>query len=76
MGGLTQDNLDPAVAGLLEGAAFMAARCESNAYYSRPDLQQARSYDNFKKLQEQYSRTQFYNRIIEECLYFKAYARQ
>lgn len=57
-------------------AAFMAARCESNAYYSRLDLQQARSYDNFKKLQEQYSRTQFYNRIIEECLYFKAYARQ
>lgn len=28
LGGLTQDNLDPAVAGLLEGAAFMAARVQ------------------------------------------------
>ncbi len=29
LGGLTQDNLDPAVAGLLEGAAFMAARVQT-----------------------------------------------
>ena len=28
LGGLTQDNLDPAMAGLLEGAAFMAARVQ------------------------------------------------
>jgi len=28
LGGLTQENLDPAVAGLLEGAAFMAARVQ------------------------------------------------
>lgn len=28
LGGLTQDNLDPAVGGLLEGAAFMAARVQ------------------------------------------------
>lgn len=28
LGGLTQDNLDPAVAGLLEGAAYMAARVQ------------------------------------------------
>jgi type VI secretion system protein ImpG len=28
LGGLTQDNLDPAIAGLLEGAAFMAARVQ------------------------------------------------
>ena len=28
LGGLTQDNLDPAVAGLLDGAAFMAARVQ------------------------------------------------
>lgn len=28
LGGLTQDNLDPSVAGLLEGAAFMAARVQ------------------------------------------------
>lgn len=28
LGGLTQDNLDPAVAGLLEGSAFLAARVQ------------------------------------------------
>lgn len=28
LGGLTQDNMDPAIAGLLEGAAFMAARVQ------------------------------------------------
>lgn len=28
LGGLTQDNMDPAVGGLLEGAAFMAARVQ------------------------------------------------
>jgi type VI secretion system protein ImpG len=28
LGGLTQDNLDPAIGGLLEGAAFMAARVQ------------------------------------------------
>lgn len=65
--------------------AFMAAKCELNQYYMSsdyvappccnripnvPDAYQS----NFKRLKDDFSDTEFYLSILEECLYFRAYA--
>jgi hypothetical protein len=58
-------------------ATFWAAKCERNEYYVnrwRPEAQQ--TFENFELLVENYRNTEFYQRIIEECLYFRAYASQ
>ncbi len=58
-------------------ATYMAAKCERNDYYVnrwRPDAKQ--TFENFEILVQNYSDTEFYQRILEECLYFKAYASQ
>lgn len=58
-------------------ATFWAAKCERNEYYVnrwRPNVQQ--TFENFELLVENYRDTDFYRRILEECLYFRAYASQ
>jgi hypothetical protein len=58
-------------------ATFMAAKCERNEYYVnrwRPDAVQ--SFENFELLVQNYAGTDFYQQIIEECLYFRAYANR
>lgn len=52
-------------------AIFMAARCEQNNFYWRGG---PRTYEYFGLLKNQYSDTQFYLRIINECKYFRFYA--
>ena len=66
-------------------AAFMAAKCELNNYYMSkdcdyhpysgriPDL--PLSYRNYYELlRTQYNATEFYQDIVEECKFFRAYA--
>jgi len=58
-------------------ATFMAAKCERNEYYVnrwRPDAVQ--TFDNFELLFQSYSDTEFYQEVIAECLYFRAYANR
>lgn len=66
-------------------ATFMAAKCElalfyQSGLYRRPKGRNTIPYiaesfqKNYKLLKEQYSETQFYQEIIEECAFFKAYA--
>lgn len=66
-------------------AAFMAARCELNMFYTSkgnkyngntiPKLPP--SYQRYYQLlNENYSETNFYQQIIEECKFFAAYARR
>ncbi|NBC09334.1 MAG: hypothetical protein GVY26_19265 [Bacteroidetes bacterium] len=58
-------------------ATFWAAKCERNEYYVnrwRPGAQQ--TFENFELLVENYRNTDYYQRILEECLYFRAYASQ
>ncbi|MBK6947515.1 MAG: hypothetical protein IPH16_04985 [Haliscomenobacter sp.] len=52
-------------------AAFMAARCEQNQYFTR---RAPRSYVYFDLLKRNYTDTQFYQFVVQECKYFKAYA--
>ncbi|MEQ8706611.1 MAG: hypothetical protein RIC19_21950 [Phaeodactylibacter sp.] len=58
-------------------ATFMAAKCERNEYYVnrwRPDV--AQSFENFELLVQNYAGTDFYQQVIKECLYFRAYANR
>ncbi len=52
-------------------AAFMAAKCERNAFYAYGT---PRTYEYFNQLMTYYNDTDFYAEIIEECKYFAAYA--
>lgn len=52
-------------------AAFMAARCEQNQYFTR---RAPRTYVYFDLLKRNYTDTQFYQFVVQECKYFKAYA--
>jgi len=66
-------------------AAFMAAKCEMNRFYFSKDCNYF-GYTNeiprvpdeylsyYKMLEEDYSATRFYKRVIQECKFFKAYA--
>jgi len=53
-------------------ASFMAARCEQNLYFAgfAP-----RSFQYFDYLKSNYANTRFHGFVIQECRYFKAYAR-
>lgn len=53
-------------------ATFMAARCEQNLYFAGFT---PRSYQYFELLKNNYANTRFYAYIVQECRYFKAYAR-
>ena len=53
-------------------ASFMAARCEQNLYFAGFT---PRSYQYFELLKNNYANTRFYAFIVQECRYFKAYAR-
>jgi len=66
-------------------AAFMAAKCEQNLYYTTkrsqystysndipPVPDEYRSY--FNLLIENYADTKFYEEVVQECLYFERYA--
>jgi len=58
-------------------ATFMAAKCERNEYYInrwQPDAVQ--TFDNFQILVENYYRTEFFQRMMKECLYLNAYANR
>ena len=65
-------------------AAFMAAKCEQNAYFTSKDCTYFSSthmpdppeeYRRFyQMLKTRFNGTDFYNKIFEECKYFKAYA--
>ena len=57
-------------------AAFMAAKCEQNEYYVNgvPDSEKPR--ENFAILVEQFSGTKFYNKLLNECMYFNKYVNQ
>ncbi len=52
-------------------AAFMAARCEQNQYFTG---RSPRTYVYFDLLKRNYSDTPFYQFVVQECKYFKAYA--
>jgi len=67
-------------------ASFMAAKCEQNAYFTSKDCAYT-GYRNeiptppteyrkyFGLLKAEYADTEFYQQAIEECKFFKAYAR-
>ena len=55
---------------LAASAAFMAAKCEQNAYFVNGG---ERTYTYFNMLRDQYADTQFYQKAIEECRYFNKY---
>lgn len=66
-------------------ATFMAAKCELAEYYQSDDFRRPPGrnmipiisedyHKNYKILKEQLSETQFYEQIIEECAFFRAYA--
>ena len=66
-------------------ATFMAARCErlmyfmssesEQSYYSRFIPQVPNNYNtNYALLKEEYNDTRFYDQMIRECKYFRAYA--
>lgn len=52
-------------------ATFMAARCEQNNFYWRGGT---RTYEYFGIMKRDYADTQFYQRMVQECKYFKFYA--
>ena len=57
-------------------ATYMAARCEQNHWFVMPAAPPTRPRDYFEILMKDYSDTDFYKQIIEECKYFKFYAEK
>ncbi|MEM6321821.1 MAG: hypothetical protein AAF960_29440 [Bacteroidota bacterium] len=66
-------------------AAFMAAKCQQNLFFTQPGAEYKvnrnqipyvpdayRQY--FKIIKDYYKETEFYESVIEECLYFERYA--
>lgn len=65
-------------------ATFMAAKCDQKAYYTsdqwepygrNPIIPPYPYNENYKTLKEEFSDTQFYLLAIQECKYFRWYAR-
>ncbi|HMQ49001.1 MAG TPA: hypothetical protein PKA00_16055 [Saprospiraceae bacterium] len=54
-------------------ATFMAAKCEQNQYYLFGNNGSPQTHENFDLLIQNYRDTEFYNRIIQECRYLRAY---
>ena len=57
-------------------ATFMAAKCRRNTHYVRFPRQARDSFPYFDLLIENYSDTDFYRYIIEECKTFEAYVNR
>jgi len=57
-------------------ASFWAAKCERNEYYASRFQDVARSYTYFNDLTENFNGTEYYQRIINQCLTFLAYANR
>ncbi|WP_281324362.1 hypothetical protein [Flavobacterium sp. IMCC34518] len=68
---------------------YLLAKCERNDYYNKKyyslnlstwDIQDDQTnfiaWQGFKNLKENYSKTKYYKEIINECGYFKTYARK
>jgi len=56
-------------------ATFWLAKCERNQYYADKGWGAVRTYAYFDILKENYSDLPYYQRIIRECLTFRAYAQ-
>lgn len=53
---------------------FMVAKCECNEYYVNCWwLDVVQSFENFELLVQNYVGIDFYQQIIDECLYFRVY---
>jgi hypothetical protein len=50
----------------------MAARCEQNLFFAGFG---PRSNEYFELLKRNYAQTRFYTYVVQECSYFKVYAR-
>ena len=57
-------------------ATFGAAKCEQNAYFLNRHKGEGQSFENFQRLVNYYSETNFYDYLIEECKYFRTYVNQ
>ncbi len=57
-------------------AAFWAAKCERNEWYTDGPANVDPSYINFQLLASNYADTDFYQRAIQECSYFRAFVRR
>lgn len=55
---------------LKAAAAYMSAKCERNDFYVK---QNRRTYEYFSILQSDFTDTEFYQKIIQECLDFQAF---
>lgn len=51
-------------------AAYMAAKCERNDFYVK---QERRTFDYFSMIKTDYTDTEFYQRIVAECLDFQSF---
>lgn len=56
-------------------ATYWLAKCERNQYYADKGRGAVRTYAYFDILKENYSDLPYYQRIIRECLTFRAYAQ-
>ena len=56
-------------------AAFWAAKCERNEYYTKGPANSPRGFTNFQILVDQYANTRYYQELIEECATFRAFAQ-
>lgn len=57
-------------------AAFWAAKCERNDFYTQPTPAAGRTYENFRFLATNFADTDFYQTAIAECKYFAAFVRK
>lgn len=67
-------------------ATFMAAKCDQNAYFTSKDctyyggrkmpVLPPAYQKNYNLLKSDFSNTQFYQEVIQECKYFAAFARK
>lgn len=57
-------------------ASFWAAKCERNEYYVKRFQTVDRPYTYFNDLKENFSDTEYYRRVINQCLTFLAYANR
>jgi hypothetical protein len=57
-------------------ATYAAAKCERNAWYINRLRGARNEYANFKILRDQYSKTDYYKRVVRECKTFEAYLRK
>jgi len=54
--------------------AFMAARCEQDLYFVSKEKPAKKPRTFFQLLKKENSQTVFYNQIIKECKYLRAFA--